>query len=338
MGKHGGVVERKHVSIRAVLLGIVILGGIAIGSWWWSLRTLSDPIDQSPVAASGFVVSSPSCGDDAGATVVDLLPISGGQTRAVVDACGFSDGQQLAVEYLASDPTRARLAGTSSAAGPGAVRQWWPIGIGILGVMMAGLLVVLLGDRRRFRSRLGPHDGAARHARAEPSDADLPIATDPTGTTRLDLTVSDPAVPSAAPAVTASRGAVSEGGASRPAKWGRAGPGPSGRHALAEQDDGQSPDARWPLDAGQDGWVPEAGQDGWLLDRRQDGWPRDPDQLSADGQSPAEVSYGGDRQLPPADLTTASFRLDLIFPSTAELAASLQDELFTHRHAQVPGR
>src|SRR5664280_988572 len=137
MGNHCSVVGRKHFPIPAVALGVVLLVGIVTGAWWWSLGTPSDPIDQNPVAATAFVVSSPSVTDRGTGTVVDLLPASGGQARAVIDGCGYSDGQQMAVEYLAGDPSQARLAGTSSSSGNGA-RQWWPVVLGILAVLAAG--------------------------------------------------------------------------------------------------------------------------------------------------------------------------------------------------------
>jgi hypothetical protein len=314
MGKHGAVVGRKQVPIRAVALGVLLLAGVVTGSWWWSLRTQSDPIDQNPVAAAAFVVSSPSCADHGTGTVVDLFPASGGQARAVIDGCGYSDGQQLAVEYLAGDPTQVRLAGTRSASGTDDVQQWWPIVLGILVVLAAGIVVVLVVDGGRFRRTLGlparsrggtsagPRAGPARHALAETAedgradvrrDGAAQNIQDPVGhVTAMVSTTADRVGPS----LTAMDGVVD---AHR-----------GGRHALLELGDEQ-PDDEQPDD------------DGWLLEPAQS-WA-------------AEMSVGGDGQLPPEGDATLPFRLDLGFPSTAELAASLQDELFTHRHAQVSG-
>ena len=328
MGKHGGVVGRKHAPLRAVALGVLLLAGVVTGSWWWSLRTQSDPIDQNPVAAAAFVVSSPSCADHGTGTVVDLFPASGGQARAVIDGCGYSDGQQLAVEYLAGDPTQVRLAGTRSASGTDDVQQWWPIVLGILVVLAAGIVVVLVVDGGRFRRTLGlparsrggtsaePRAGRARHALAETAedgradvrrDGAAQNIQDPVGhVTAMVSTTADRVVPS----ITAMDGVVD---AHR-----------GGRHALLELDDEQ-PDDEQPDDEQSD-------DDGWLLNTNDDGWLLEPAQSWA-----AEMSVGGDGQLPPEDDATLPFRLDLGFPSTAELAASLQDELFTHRHAQVSG-
>ena len=337
MGKHGAVVGRKQVPIRAVALGVLLLAGVVTGSWWWSLRTQSDPIDQNPVAAAAFVVSSPSCADHGTGTVVDLFPASGGQARAVIDGCGYSDGQQLAVEYLAGDPTQVRLAGTRSASGTDDVQQWWPIVLGILVVLAAGIVVVLVVDGGRSRRTLGlparsrggtsaePRAGPARHALAETAedgradvrrDGAAQNIQDPVGhVTAMVSTTAD----RVAPSITAMDGVVD---AHR-----------GGRHALLELDDEQ-PDDEQPDDeqSDDDGWLLNTNDDGWLLNTNDDGWLLEPAQSWA-----AEMSVGGDGQLPPEDDATLPFRLDLGFPSTAELAASLQDELFTHRHARVSG-
>ncbi len=298
MGKHGAVVGRKQVPIPAVALGVVLLVGIVTGAWWWSLGTPSDPIDQNPVAATAFVVSSPSCTDRGTGTVVDLSPASGGQARAVIEGCGYSDGQQMAVEYLAGDPSQARLAGTSSSSGNG-VRQWWPVVLGILAVLAAGIVVVLVVDGGRFRRPAGSptrsRDGASPDRQVQGP-----------ALTAMVSTTADPAAPSLA-AVDAVVG-------------GRRG----GRHALLELDDQQ-------LDDEESAYEESAGA-GWLLNTNDDGWLLDPAQSWA-----AEISVGGDGQMWPDDDESLQFRLDLVFPSTAELAASLQDELFTHRHVQVSG-
>ena len=331
MGKHGGVVGRKRVSIRAVALGVLLLAGIATGSWWWSLRMQPDPIDQNPVAAAGFVVSSPSCTDGGGGTVVDVMPVSGGQVRAVIDACGYSDGQQVAVEYLAGDPSQARLAGTSSASGTDEVRQWWPIALGVLVVLAAGIAVVLVVDRRRFRripgaptrspvrSRVqsigGHHTGPARHAVSEIAEI-AGAAEDVQAGAGAAVNPVDPiAQPTAMVSTTADRvvpSLTSVGGVDAPR---------GGRHAQQEAEADEH-----------DGWVSNANDDGWLPTMNDDGWLFEP----APSWS-AEMSMGGDGQLPPDDSGLVPFRLDLVFTSTAELAASLHDELFTHRHAEVSG-
>jgi len=288
MGKHGGVAARQHVPIPAVVLAVLLLAGVVTGSWWWSSRVQSDPIDQNPVPAAAFVLSSPSCSDHGTGTVVDLMPASGGQARAVVDGCGYSNGEQVAVEYLAGDPSQARLAGTRSPSTSDDGQRWWPVGLGILAVLAAGIVVVLVLDGRRFRRRGAP-------TRSPDGAADLP---DPVAAlTAMVSTTADRGAPSS----------MAVDGAHR-----------AGRHARLEFDD-QQPAEEWPGD----GWVRNTNRDGWLLGPAQS-WA-------------AEISVGGEGQMPLDDDTPLPPRLDLVFPSTAELAASLHDELFTHRHAQVSG-
>ncbi len=287
MGKHGGVAERRQVPIPAVVLAVLLLAGVVTGSWWWSLRVQSDPIDRNPVPAAAFVLSSPSCSDRGTGTVVDLMPASGGQARAVVDGCGYSNGEQVAVEYLAGDPSQARLATIRSPSTSDDGQQWWPAGLGILAALATGIVVVLVVDGRRHRRRGAPTrspDGAA--------DLQDPVAA----LTAMVSTTADRGAPSS----------MAVDGAHR-----------AGRHARLEFDDQQPAEER-----PGDGWV-NTNRDGWLLGPAQS-WA-------------AEISVGGEGQMPLDDDAPLPPRLDLVFPSTAELAANLHDELFTHRHAQVPG-
>jgi len=288
MGKHGRVAGRKQVPIPAVVLAVLLLAGVVTGSWWWSLRTQFDPIDQNPVAAAAFVLSSPSCADHGTGTVVDVLPASGGQATAVVDGCGYSDREQVAVEYLAGDPSQARLAGTRSPSTSDHAEQWWPVVLGILALLATGIVVVLVMDGGRFRRRGAPSPSP---------DGPVPDVQDPiAAVTAMVSTTADLGAPSL----------VAVDGQPR-----------AGRHARLELDD-QQPAEEWPGD----GLVPNANRDGWLLEPAQP-WA-------------AEISVGGDGQPPPDDAPLPP-RLDLVFPSTAELAASLHDELFTHRQAQFSG-
>ncbi len=235
MGKHGGVVGRQRLSMRAITLGVLLLAGLATASWWWSLQTPSDPIDQNPVAAPAFVVSSPSCTDSDTGTVVDLFPVSGGQARAVINGCGYTDGQQLAVEYLAGDPSQARLAGADAAPGTDEVRQWWPIGLGVLAVLAAGLAAVLVVDGRSRRdprapARSGDRSASAwqfphaRHAQDETADA---MGPDAPGTVSVDPIIQLTAMVSS----TADRGVPSLTALAGVAAH------PGGRHALMDVDE-----------------------------------------------------------------------------------------------------
>jgi len=314
MGKHGRVAARKRVPFPAVALGVLLLAGIVTGSRWWSTGTPSDPIDQNPVAAVAFVLSSSSCTDHGRGTVVELLPTSGRRVTAVIDGCGYSDGEKLAVEYLAGNPTQARLAVTSSPSETDDLRQWWPIVLGILAVLAAGFAVVLVVGGGRLRQLLR---SLTRYRGGAAPDGQDPVAQ----LTAMVSTSADRVAPSVR--------AVGVIGAHR-----------GGRHALldfdeqpaddrpAEQSVGDRPAEER---AGGDGWLLNTNDDGWLLNTNDDGWLLEPAQSWA-----AEISVGGDERLPPDDDASLAFRLDLVFP-TAELAASLHDELFTHRHAQVSG-
>ncbi|HYN73888.1 MAG TPA: hypothetical protein VES60_15415, partial [Nakamurella sp.] len=187
-----------------------------------------------------------------------------------------------------------------------------------------------LPARSRGGTSAGPRAGPARHALAETAedgradvrrDGAAQNIQDPVGhVTAMVSTTAD----RVAPSLTAMDGVVD---AHR-----------GGRHALLELDDDQpgdeQPGDEQPGDEqpDDDGWLLNTNHDGRLLNTNDDDWLLEPAQSWA-----AEMSVGGDGQLPPEDDATLPFRLDLGFPSTAELAASLQDELFTHRHARVSG-
>jgi len=144
MGRHGGAgVRRPRPTGTIVALVLVLLGAGALGLWWARLGSGSDPIDAAPVAGYGVVVASPPCTDTtvAGRTVVTVV---GSTTQADINACGYRQGQRLAIEYLRDHPETARLAGTSTGAQSSGLRRALPfliLGLGVLAVIAAILLV-----------------------------------------------------------------------------------------------------------------------------------------------------------------------------------------------------
>lgn len=146
MGRHGSgapeVTRRPWPLLVAVAVLVLVAAGL--GWWWWSLRSTVDPIDADPVDGYAVVVSSAECPDVG--VVVDLQPPAPAQ-QATVDGCGQREGRRVAIEYLATDPTQVRLAGTTVAAAPGPER-WLPIGILAAGVLAIGATLFLVIERR----------------------------------------------------------------------------------------------------------------------------------------------------------------------------------------------
>jgi len=136
-----------------VSLVVLLAGAVALGLWWWSLRDGGDPIDADPVSGYGIVVSSPSCADmPPGArtvvTIIDVTP----PTQARVDACGYRQGQRLAIEYLDGSPQEARLAGTTTGGSTDdTVRRLLPLAILLAGLLAVGASIMLLRDQRGGR-------------------------------------------------------------------------------------------------------------------------------------------------------------------------------------------
>jgi hypothetical protein len=154
MGRHATPAEpsRKVALPRfapgAVAVVVLVLVAVGLGIWWWTLRSSTDPIDANPVNGTATVVSSQAC-PASGGTVVEIDGLTP-PVQATMDACGYTAGRQVAVEYLAGDPAKVRLAGTSEGGASGASR-WLPLAILVAGVLAVGGLVLLLFDRRRSR-------------------------------------------------------------------------------------------------------------------------------------------------------------------------------------------
>jgi hypothetical protein len=199
MGRHGGATARRRPLTGTIIaLVLVLLGAVALGIWWAQLPPGSDPIQNAPVSGYGVVVASPPCTDAAagGRTVVTVV---GSGSQAALNACGYRQGQRLAIEYLRDHPETARLAGTSTGAHSSALRGGLPyliLGLGLLAVVAA---ILLVRQRRAGHNSAGPAEGrvtvaelrAAAAAAAEAQQAGpkpsikvhpatrLPVMTDP---------------------------------------------------------------------------------------------------------------------------------------------------------------
>ncbi len=124
----------------------MIIGVVAVGSWW-SSRIQPEP-NAVAVTSSAVVVSSLACTGGAGTTLVDVLGPAGGTVRATLPACGFQEGQQLTVTHPVADPRVITLAESdpvTSGSGLLSVR------IGIVVVLALGAGFVVVVDSRRSR-------------------------------------------------------------------------------------------------------------------------------------------------------------------------------------------
>ncbi len=183
MGRHGGGrARRARFSAIGTVIALVLLvaGAVVLGAWWWQLRKGTDPIDADPVGGYAVVVSSAPC-TDAGAgnrtvvTIVGLEPI----TQTTLAACGYRQGQRLAVEYLAGHPETARLAGTSTGRDTGDLRKWLPIAILAAGVLAVGATIMLMREQRRAHGGRSRSDGRVTVAelKAAAAAADRPTSS-----------------------------------------------------------------------------------------------------------------------------------------------------------------
>lgn len=159
MGRHADTTGRRSFRVPFALIAIVlvVLCAVALGIWWWKLKSASDPIGADPVDAYGVVVSSPSCAVG-GVTTVTVSGIDPPVT-ATLNACGYRVGEQLAIQYRAGQPEVARLAGTSTAGAPSMAARLLPIGILAAGLIAVLATISLLAERRRSR-----HQAAAARA------------------------------------------------------------------------------------------------------------------------------------------------------------------------------
>lgn len=134
MGRHARGARLQRVPIATIVLGSLVVAVVGVGTWA-GLKPQPIP-SAATVDASAVVVSSPTCAASGGRTVVDVLDMgateTGGTTRAELDACGYHEGQVLAVQHAVGDPTQVVIA---KAADPSADLQ--PLG------MLAALLLAI---------------------------------------------------------------------------------------------------------------------------------------------------------------------------------------------------
>lgn len=143
--------ERGGLAAIAPVAGIclLVLGAIVLGIWWWTIRSVADPIDADPVDAYAQVISSPPCAAG-GQTQVRISGVEPPVT-ATLSGCGFAPDQRLAVQYLAGHPDRVRLTGSSVAGTQSLAGRLLPLGILAAGLVAVLATVALLVDRRRSR-------------------------------------------------------------------------------------------------------------------------------------------------------------------------------------------
>lgn len=134
---------RVPVAIVAVVLLVLTVGGLA--TWWWMESSAADPLDSAPVSATATVVTSESCLAD-GTTTVRLSGTDPNRL-SVLDGCGFTVGQRIAVEYLAGHPESVRLAGTTRAHQSSPARALIPLAI-LVGGLGAAIAIGVLAVRR----------------------------------------------------------------------------------------------------------------------------------------------------------------------------------------------
>lgn len=177
MGRHGSRQDaavrlgRVRIPLTAIAAGVLLLAIAGLAAWWWTQRSMTDPIDAAPVSASATVVSSPSCLEDGDTTV----RVSGVDPSVVseLDGCGFNVGQRISVEYRAGHPEDVRLAGTTRAGHGSAVGTVVSVGILVAG-LAAAVGLVAVGRAGSGRTRTGAVSVAQLRARmaaaGEPSN------------------------------------------------------------------------------------------------------------------------------------------------------------------------
>ena len=304
MGRHAKGATRSRASVATVVVGISIIVVIAVGSWL-SSRAQPAPT-SSAVNGSAVVVSSPACPQGPGGTVVDVLLPAGGLVRTSLDACGYQEGQQVAVQYLAGDPTRVSPAGTDAATGPFTDGRLLPYGLGIVALLAIGAALAVWIDSRRSRRAAGAMGQTpAHHHKADPEDT---APADPADKQTPAIGAADEAVVEPRPGRHARQDVDldDDGGAA----IGAEAPAPATATTHTEQ-----------LPSGE----PDLGADGRhgpltaIQVLPPTGWPR--------RTEPWSDLAGGPSRAAGQQLSS----VDLVFPVTSSLAASLHDELFTHR-------
>lgn len=294
---------RSRVPLSTVVLGTLILIVIAVGTYL-SSRAQPSTIAATDVQAKAVVVSSLACSDgSAGGTLVDVLNpagMSAGSTvRASLDACGYQEGAQLAVLHPTGDPTQVSLASQEQGGDNATDARLLPFGLGAAGLLGALAALAVWLDRRRGRQaprgrRAARGRLAPRGWRAARGRRGLPMAQDKRDEALIGpVTVPVAETTAELPAIVHDR--------------------PAGRHAR--------PDADEPALAP----VPEG-----FGSRRIPG-PPEVVEAPAVADPPLEANKFEGEQLAARQGERPLPSVDLVYPFSPSLAASLHDELFTHR-------
>ncbi len=158
MARHGVAESSRRTRPRpkrlVISLAVLLFAAVGLGIWWGTLRAHTDPISADPVAATATVVFSPSCGTGSG-TVVDLVDVTPA-VRGSFSGCGYTQGEVVAVQYLAGQTQLIRLTGSTTAGAAGAGR-WLPWAILVCGVLAIATVLVLVHDRRRTKQVQAAH-------------------------------------------------------------------------------------------------------------------------------------------------------------------------------------
>ena len=331
MGRHARGASRSRVPV-ATIVGSLLVLVIAVGSWLGS-RAQPAP-NAGALDASAVVVSSLACTDGAHGTVVDVLGPTGwpagSVVRATLDGCGYQEGQRLAVQFLPGDPTQVTLAGTDDAGDGVTGGRLLPFGLAVVALLAVGALLAVWLDSRRARRHLGGARDVAAHGLVDPEEGaaptdlfetfppDEPLTwAQPAGATlpgQAMPTVAAPAEP-AATLVPAGTTVGTTVGTTlvQPAAAALA---PRGRHARPEPE----PAADQLADTGRHGPLS-------VLEVLHASSPARPSPF----ESLARFAFD-DRDADPDPRSTLELSsVDLVFPYSSSLAASLHDELFTHR-------
>ena len=289
MGRHAKGPVHSRVPIATLAVGAIIGAAIGAGSWWNS-QTHSDPLGSGRVSGTAVVVSSLACTDAVGGTVVDLLGTTAGNPpRVDLAACGYQEGERLAVTYPAIDPTQLTVTDDGATGDTTTGGTLLPIGLAVAALLALGAALAVWIDSRRARRAAGRRRRRADQSNGTEMLEPLALLALPEWNGEPEWIVESPTVTDAP--------AVAELGTPGP-------PARHGRHARAEvpADEQHDPvvDSGWhgPLS------VVHVLPSGQAERRATTSWPR-------------EFDDSGD--------------VDLVFPYASSLAASLHDELFTHR-------
>lgn len=162
----------KTAGIAVVAALVVTVGA------WWAAASSTGSSSASTVSGSAVVVSSLACANGDEGTVVDLRdPVgqpAGTTRRAILDSCGHQPGEVLAVAYSAADPSRLVVAATDPDVDTG--RRLMPLAIVLAGLLGLIAVVVLIRDGRRRRrpALLGGPVTHGRHARPDEDEPPPP--------------------------------------------------------------------------------------------------------------------------------------------------------------------